>query len=74
MTKIIENFNISLCEEIVLEKKLIEEIFVNLIFASVFIEGETQGIKSPSYALKASSFKLIMMLVRRSPKLMLLFL
>lgn len=74
MTKIIENFDISLCEEIVLEKKLIEEIFVNLIFSSVFVEGETKGVKSPSYALKSSSFKLIMMLVKRSSKLMVLFL
>jgi len=70
MTKIIENFDISLCEQIVIEKKLIEEIFIKLIFASVFVEGESLGIKSPSYTLKAASFKLILMLVRRSPKLM----
>jgi len=74
MTKIIENFDISLCEQIVIEKKLIEEIFIKLIFASVFVEGESLGIKSPSYTLKASSFKLILMLVRRSPKLMIDFL
>jgi hypothetical protein len=74
MTKIIENFDIALCEQVVVEKALIEEIFVKLIFSSVFIEGETKGIKSPSYALKASSFRLILMLVKRSPKLMLDFL
>lgn len=74
MTKLIENFDISLCEQVVVEKALIEEIFINLIFASVFIEGESKGIKSPSYALKSASFKLILMLVKRSPKLMLDFL
>ena len=74
MTKIIENFDISLCEQIVVEQKLIEEIFVHLIFSSVFVEGEVKGIQSPSYALKSSAFKLILMLVRRSSKLMLSFL
>jgi hypothetical protein len=70
MTKIIENFDISKCEQIVSDKGLIEEIFINLIFASVFVEGEPKGIKSPSYQLKASSFRLILMLVKRSPMLM----
>lgn len=70
MTKIIANFDISICEEIVKEKGLIEEIFVNLIFSSVFVEGENKGIKSPSYALKSASFRLILYLVRQSPILM----
>lgn len=74
MTKLIENFDISLCEQIVKEQSLIEEIFVNLIFASVFVDGEVPGIKSPSYPLKASCFRLILMLVRRSPALMEVFL
>jgi hypothetical protein len=50
------------------------KIIENLIFSSVFVEGEAQGIKNPSYSLKAASFKLILMLVHRSPKLMVDFL
>ena len=74
MTKIIENFDISICEEIVIREGLIEEIFVKLIFKSVFEEGEKKTSKSPSYGLKAASFKLIMYLVKSSPKLMSAFL
>ena len=74
MTKIIENFDISICEEIVVREGLIEEIFVKLIFKSVFEEGEKKTSKSPSYGLKAASFKLIMYLVKSSPKLMSAFL
>ena len=37
--KIIDNFDIKLCEHVVEEKKLIDEIFINFLFKSVFDQG-----------------------------------
>ena len=38
--KIIDNFDIKMCERLVEQKSLIDEIFVNFLFKSVFDQGK----------------------------------
>jgi lipid II:glycine glycyltransferase (peptidoglycan interpeptide bridge formation enzyme) len=41
--KIIENFEISFCEKVVIENDLIDEIFVKFLFASIFKENTSES-------------------------------
>jgi len=82
--KIIENFDIALCERVVEQKNLINEIFVNFLFASVFHESELVSQKMAVFKPSTSSgqgsafgkksrdaaYKLLNSLNRRSQSLM----
>ena len=86
-SKIIDNFDIAVCEQIVQEKGLIDEIFVRFLFASVFanntgiedkpvmaIQDKQAKQKGFGPKCKEQAFQLLLSLIGNSQKLMLLFL
>lgn len=50
--KIIDNFDIKMCERIVEQKSLIDEIFVNFLFKTVFDQGKKDELLEAKTQLK----------------------
>jgi len=84
-SKIIENFDITLCERVVEQKSLIQEIFDNFLFASVFQESDKPQTAvatiKPRHKMtgkkggfgkksKEAAFSLLMSLIKKSNILM----